>query len=184
MNLPKRLISKSFEDYIPTCQEALAVKKLVQQYSEDFDMNSQYGTCLVFLGTPGTGKTHLAVSLLMELFKAGYKCRYEVAAGVCDRIKATYSSRNHQDKVDSINFFCAPHLLVIDEIGAQHGTQAEMKILDEVITARYNNALPTIVISNLDDLAICDYIGERAFDRLMENSGVILTFNWESERLK
>ncbi len=41
-------------------------------------------------------------------------------------------------------------LLIIDEVGVQFGSAAEMAILQEIINARYeSDILPTILISNL-----------------------------------
>jgi DNA replication protein DnaC len=43
---------------------------------------------------------------------------------------------------------------------------------------------PTIVISNLAKDGLQDYLGERAFDRLRENGGKLVVFDWESYRSK
>ncbi len=73
-------------------------------------------------------------------------------------------------------------LLVIDEIGVQSGTDNERKILFEIIDSRYLQMAPTILLSNLEQTQVIDLVGERVVDRMYENKGGVLTFNWPSHR--
>ena len=72
--------------------------------------------------------------------------------------------------------------LVIDEVGVQFGTETEKFIFYEVINRRYENVLPTVLISNLTSDELKTFIGDRAFDRFREDGGAILAFDWESYR--
>ena len=73
-------------------------------------------------------------------------------------------------------------LLLIDELGAQGGTEFERQSLHQIIDTRYRNMRPTIVTSNLPSGKLSAYIGDRALDRLRENGGQAITFDWESSR--
>lgn len=77
-----------------------------------------------------------------------------------------------------------PDLLILDEVGVQHGSDTEKLILFEIINGRYEAARPTIVISNLDAAGLEQFLGERAFDRLREGGGRLVVFDWESHRGK
>ncbi len=52
-------------------------------------------------------------------------------------------------------------LLIIDEVGVQFGSAAEMAILQEIINARYEIILPTILISNLSPEELWAFISPR-----------------------
>ena len=73
-------------------------------------------------------------------------------------------------------------LLIIDEIGIQFGSDTEKLLISEIIDNRYQNLLPTVLISNLDLAGIKSCIGERSYDRLREDGGKVVAFNWDSHR--
>ena len=73
-------------------------------------------------------------------------------------------------------------LLVIDEVGVQFGTDTEKMILFEILNERYENLKPTILISNLSIESLKKFTGDRVIDRMKENKGKVLIFNWNSAR--
>jgi DNA replication protein DnaC len=77
--------------------------------------------------------------------------------------------------------FARVDLLVLDEVGVQYGSKAELVMLTELVDERYAAKRPTIVVSNLGGAALIDMVGERAADRLAE-LGVDLLFDWPSFR--
>ncbi|MFO1612062.1 hypothetical protein QOT38_29945, partial [Pseudomonas aeruginosa] len=54
--------------------------------------------------------------------------------------------------------------------------------LFSVIDGRYQNLMPTIVISNLKAEELPGALGERCVDRLRENGGIAVRFDWPSKR--
>ncbi|MGC8384980.1 ATP-binding protein [Pseudomonas aeruginosa] len=78
----------------------------------------------------------------------------------------------------------APDLLILDEVGVQYGKEAELVTLFDVMNARYSACKPSIVLSNLTLEEIEVFLGQRVMDRLRENGGRAVSFNWESERAK
>lgn len=73
-------------------------------------------------------------------------------------------------------------LLVIDEVGAQRGSEYELGLLHSVIDRRYQAVLPTVLISNLDTAGLRNFIGDRAIDRLRQGGGKAVGFTWSSMR--
>jgi hypothetical protein len=67
-----------------------------------------------------------------------------------------------------LDHYASLDLLVIDEVGVQFGSPAEMTILHEVINARYESVLPTILISNLPPEQLKEFISDRIFDRVTD----------------
>ncbi|WP_252495903.1 ATP-binding protein, partial [Escherichia coli] len=64
--------------------------------------------------------------------------------------------------------------MVIDEVGAQHGTDFERQVLFQVVNGRYERLLPTILISNLSLVDIRRFIGDRVIDRLCDANGEVV----------
>jgi DNA replication protein DnaC len=74
--------------------------------------------------------------------------------------------------------------LIIDEVGMQFGSDTEKMIIFDIIDGRYNNMLPTILISNLELSEVKELIGDRSIDRLREDGGVVVAMKWASNRGK
>ncbi|WMR96878.1 ATP-binding protein [Mergibacter septicus] len=97
-------------------------------------------------------------------------------------IKNSWSKDSQISEEKVIKFYTDKDLLIIDEIGVQFGSEAEKIILFEIINTCYEQMKPTILISNLSEQELGDYIGERVLDRMMEGQGAIIAFDWESYR--
>jgi DNA replication protein DnaC len=154
-------------------------------YVEAFSENFGIGRCAMLLGKVGTGKTHLAAAMLQQAIRyfgtQGVTGRYTTAGGIIRSIKDTFGT---QGKTESQVYasLIAPHLLVIDEVGVQNGTDFERNVLFEVINGRYEQVRPTIVVSNLGILELRECLGDRAVDRLRDRGGLVELFRWESAR--
>ncbi|MFO1380850.1 MAG: ATP-binding protein [Chitinivorax sp.] len=137
---------------------------------------------LVLLGKPGTGKTHLACSIAVELMRrAGKQALYRTVRDLVREVRATWHREAAETEIDVIARLTQAPLLVLDEVGVQSGTDNELATMFDVIDGRYRQELPTIVISNLNRQGLQDAIGERMCDRLRDDGSVIV-FDWSSHR--
>ena len=75
-------------------------------------------------------------------------------------------------------------LLVLDDVCVQFGTDTEKLLLYDIIDYRYEYNRPTLVTTNGTLNVLKSLIGERCFERLLDNGGKILNFEWSSYRLK
>jgi DNA replication protein DnaC len=73
-------------------------------------------------------------------------------------------------------------LLVIDEVGKDNLAEWEKKQLEELISQRYDNLLPTYFITNLNQKQFKERVGERVVDRLKDNNVQQFTMKGESLR--
>ena len=73
-------------------------------------------------------------------------------------------------------------LLIIDEVGLSFGSDAEVLQLSELLNMRYEDVRPTLIVSNCKSSDLSRYLGDRGVDRLRENGGKVVTFEWESHR--
>lgn len=181
-NVPLRFKSSSFENYKPISPAAEKAKAICERYCELWVERSSCGGGMLLAGKPGTGKTHLACAMIMELAQTrALNGVYTTAPKAMRFIKSTYSKDSEITEHEAFDRLMSPALLVIDEVGVQFGSKAELMILFEIINGRYEQMLPTILLSNLTVPELEQEIGERVVDRMREN-GAVISFDWESYR--
>ena len=183
--IPPRFKNKKFSDYKAGCQKSKRALAICQKYAENFDKRFEAGGGLALCGSPGTGKTHLAASIANHVIENfGKSVIFNSVMSAMRKVKSTYSKTSEMTELEAVESFTRPDLLILDEVGVQFGTNAEMMILFEIINVRYQNMKPTILISNLPHSELNDYIGERVVDRMQEGGGAIIPFDWDSYRSK
>ena len=178
--IPKRFITKTLESFEVRDSESLSVaRNICQGYVENLADNLAKGRCLVFSGTIGVGKTHLACAVANSAVRAGHSVFFASVSKLIRMVRASWGTREEQAVIDNL---IALDLLVIDEVGIQAGTDNERNILFDIINGRYENMKATFVITNLDRTQLPQYLGERIVDRLRENGGQLIPIVGTSSR--
>jgi DNA replication protein DnaC len=181
--ISKRFISATFDGYKPVSDKSAKALRAVRSYHDQFQKIKESGTSLILCGRPGTGKTHLANAMAISMINQGVSVAYTTSFKVMARIKATYNKFDAKEtETGVIEDLTTRDLLIIDEIGVQFGSEAEKVLFYQIINGRYDNVLPTVLISNLTAKELAAFIGERCYDRLKEGAGAVLSFDWESYR--
>jgi len=166
----------------PSQARALQIaRKFVEAYPVD-----TAGKGLLFIGSLGVGKTHLAVGVLRRLLKErgarGIFCDY---GALLKDIQMSFNPRSSASEYDLIDPILTTEVLVLDDLGAQKPTDWAWDNVALILNTRYNNKLTTIVTTNYSDLppgggaqtdaeragrelTLGDRIGERMRSRLAE----------------
>ena len=141
------------------------------------------GCSAIFCGRPGTGKTHLACAIGMAALAAGRSVVYVTTLRMIRRIKASWGGEGRgEGEEGAIDAFVRPDVLILDEVGAQFGSETEKLLLFDVLNARYERRKSVLLLSNLEVAGVRAHLGERVFDRLREDGGRYVPFTWESHR--
>lgn len=156
--------------------------EIADDYIVDFSAKAKDGTSMIFAGHPGTGKTHLACAILNGIIDQCLTGKYITGLKLKQIVQETYSPQAVVSRLEVLRSFIDPSLLVLDEVDLMHASEDAQLILWEVISGRYNEIRPTILISNLNKQQLTDTIGERIIDRMAENGGQFVAFTWESHR--
>jgi DNA replication protein DnaC len=185
--IPKRFAGKTFEGYMATTAEQHKALNTCRRYAAEFSLIAESGRCLLLLGKPGTGKTHLSVAIANEIMaRSSATAVYRTVGAVLQAIRATYDRTSEQSESQILSSLVSPSLLILDEIGVskEKPSDFELTTLFAIINGRYEEQRPTVIVSNLDAKALPAAIGERCADRLREGGVIVIPFEWESQRGK
>lgn len=181
--IPLRFQRESLDTWRAGDDQAKAkVWAMATGYAEGFETHFEEGRAMMLLGQVGVGKTHLACGILQAVIRNfGARGRYTTAGAIIRSIKDTFGGRSKTES-DVYAELMQPHLLVVDEIGVQHGSDFERLVLQEVVDGRYGRMLPTIIVSNLSVTDLRQCMGDRAVDRLRDRRGLVGLLRGESQR--
>lgn len=183
-NIPPRFRNKGLENYRAETTGQQRALMMARAYADNFAEHRADGRCLIMVGRPGTGKTHLALGVGQQILSKSFSMRYVTVHDAIESIRETWRGDSGECESEVLKRYTRPDLLILDEVGVQYGKDSEQVELFKILNRRYNEVLPTIVISNVSSEELKKYLGERALDRLRENGGKVITFDWESERGK
>lgn len=141
MRLSKIPQAKRLEDYNFDFQPSVNKIKILDLSSCSFIDKKEN---IIFMGKPGTGKTHLACSIGMKALLKGYQVLFTTAH---DLVKTLYQSKADGTYYQKLHSYIKPDLLIIDEIGFKKLTQHAVDDLFEIINQRYESK-SIIITSN------------------------------------
>jgi DNA replication protein DnaC len=138
----------------------------------------------VFLGPPGTGKTHLSTGLGIRACQAGHRVAFATAAQWVARLTDAHHAGRLQDELTRLGRI---PLLIIDEVGYIPFEAEAANLFFQLVSARYERA-SLIVTSNKPfgrwgEVFGDDTVAAAMIDRLVHHAEVI-ALKGDSYRLK
>src|SRR5690348_6388157 len=139
---------------------------------------------VVFLGPPGTGKTHLSIGLGIRACQAGHRVAFATAAQWVSRLADAHTAGRLQDELVKLGRI---PLLIIDEVGYIPFEPEAANLFFQLVSARYERA-SLIVTSNKPfgrwgEVFGDDVVAAAMIDRLVHHAEVI-SMKGDSYRLK
>ena len=137
-------VIKTLEDFVWNQNIELPVG-LTREYMEGLQFLPQKEN-LIFLGSVGTGKTHLATSIALKACQAGRRVRFFTAASLANLLL----ERNNKGTLNSfLENLRRVELIVVDEIGFVPLHKEAAELLFQVISDCYERR-SLIITSNLE----------------------------------
>ena len=122
---------------------------------------------LLLKGSYGTGKTHLAVSILRETAEAGIPGMFLVVPDLIAKMLASFDAKDGKAGALVETAKSVP-LLVLDDLGAENPKPWVVELVYVLINHRYEHMLPTIITTNYDGKQLDAVFGRRIVSRLAE----------------
>jgi hypothetical protein len=142
--IPAAKLMATREDAVPSLGGKPDGERHITDQKEAKSRAMAKGPILLFVGPPGVGKTHLAISLAIAAAEHGRRVYYGTLADLITSLEDAQASGKLQQRLKVLTH---PAVLVVDEIGYLPISRTGAMLFFQLMTRRYEHA-STILTSN------------------------------------
>ncbi|MBQ9528619.1 MAG: ATP-binding protein [Fretibacterium sp.] len=145
------------------------------------------GAWLALCGRRGTGKSHLAAAIALEVMrKKGQQAYFRLVPEMLDDLRHGYDDGDHDEQME---FLKSVPCLILDDLGKEHSTPAACDFLYQIIDSRYREGRQIILTTNARSKEELASWGDASFlapliSRMDEMGDWVLIANAEDYRVK
>lgn len=132
-----------------------------KEYVANFSPES---VSLFFNGKTGLGKTFLSAAIAKELLQKGYQVAFDSIQNFLRAIENEHFGRV-TDK-DTLQILSSADLIILDDLGSEFDSPFYKSSLYNILNARLNKGVPTIISSNLSLDELQNRYDQRLISRL------------------
>ena len=163
----------------PTRDYMAQLLEFCQKYAEKFSSQSRN---LLFMGTAGLGKTHLALAIADAVLDGGHDVLYTSSAALMTRLGREQFDRDADE--EWLTSCKEADLLILDDLGTEFLSAVTISALYELINTRMLTHRPTIYTTNITDQQVfISRYTEKVASRMLGNCKMFKFFGTD-QRLK
>lgn len=162
-----RAIEKcTFSTYETWNENSKRAKEVAKNYFLSFEkIKNTKNNSILLAGQVGSGKTHLAVAIALNLLKRHHKVEYMPYRDEITKLKQNIINSQYYEK--AMDKYKTCEVLLIDDLFKGKPTDTDINIIFEIVNHRYMAQLPMIISTELTRerlLMIDEAIGSRIIE--------------------
>jgi DNA replication protein DnaC len=142
---------------------------------------------LVLAGPSGSGKTHLAAAIANYCIASNRPAFYITAPDLLDHLRSSFNPNSEMPYDEFFDQVRNTPLLILDDLGAQSSTAWAKEKLEQLLNHRYNNQIPTVIVSRVSveelEERTCIRLTDSDFCQIYEigRESAMPIYGWTSE---
>jgi DNA replication protein DnaC len=163
--------AKNIEDFDFAFQPSIDKKAISDICTTSFVKEKRN---VVFIGSPGTGKSHLSIGIGIKAILKGYKVLF---TQVSEMLQALHFSKADNSYYNKLNYYLTPDLLILDELGFKKIPNYSADDFFEIISKRYEKGSVIITTNKKfeawSEIFADPVLSSAIIDRIVHHSTVI-----------
>jgi len=187
--IKKRFQQRTFANFIRDTPERRRCYDTAKTYADSFPQRAERGEGLYIEGTYGTGKTHLAAAIALQLIGCGVPVVCKTSGDLLADIKEAFDNSDATE-YEILKAYKTVDLLIVDDLGKEQCTDWSVSTLYSILNDRYEDMKPTIITTNYnaDELVRAltpkggDGTKARAIISRLREVSTVITMAWPDYR--
>jgi DNA replication protein DnaC len=152
-DVPTGMLRMNFTNFDPrggrnATREQQAFLKDAMNAARDYAADAN--RWILFTGSPGSGKTHLAVAIAGESLRQGQTVFFAFVPDLLDHLRATFNPNSPIGYDELFEQIKTVPVLILDDLGAESSTPWAEEKLYQIMVYRHETLLPTIITTSLE----------------------------------
>jgi DNA replication protein DnaC len=162
---------KTIEDFDFTFQPTIDKKQINDAMTCQFIRDKRN---FIFIGNPGTGKSHLSIAISISALTKGFKVLFTSVHEMLNQLHMAKADNSYYKRLQD---YLYPDLLVLDELGFKPLPNYAAEDFFEVISKRYEKAACIITTNKFfeqwGDIFKDNILASAILDRIVHHSSII-----------
>ncbi|MBX7246127.1 MAG: ATP-binding protein [Candidatus Sumerlaeaceae bacterium] len=168
--IPRKFYMKTLDSFQAKNARQREILMASKEFAKSFrsQASDHPGKGLLLVGKEGTGKTHIAVSILKDVIGRGFTGLYWNVPELFLELRRLMNTSSELTEADIFDEALSIDLLVLDDLGAERSSDYVTERLYVMVNGRYEHDLATIITTNKTLEELRQQLGARIVSRICE----------------